>query len=549
MTERDLRDTILLAIYNNQGRLTEDFDTFCKEEKFPFKDKNQQSRVLRALKDNGYIDAMLFQGGGGVISGITSSGVDYIENLNMKAQNKTDFFEKEKKDELIGGNNNTGPTATTSITLLQAHEDYQSIKDENVPPCFGVEKLAECFVKQLDTTSGATFKNVCMVGIFAPWGRGKSYFFKKVKETITKRNLLNSSSDIYYDIVEFNAWKYQETPAVWAYLFETIFKHKNRWFRIRYTLKRNWRSIIGRIVLFLMPFAIILLTQQNCDWIKGTLGFGVGGLIVDFLFRNYNSAISFIRRFSKGVSFSNEMGIQAEIEKELTSLLKFWICKKQTDKKKIILYVDDIDRCSETKMVSIIDSLRTVLENEEIRERLIVICSIDHNKLISGVEYKYKGLFDDKKELGKIAIEQLDKIFLTCLSLSRLDIEQQLEFLAKIADIIPTSDEKEQHVSQSSNIPDAVEGETKNPDITYKNETYKMLSEYIRNSKSELTPRKIRVIYYRVLLANNIISRCGKVSIFPDHLVKAIFDLSCGNKSSLTSDDVFYNVVEMVVPY
>lgn len=548
MTERDLRDTILLAIYNNQGRLTENFDTFCKEEKFPFKDKNQQSRVLRALKDNGYIDAMLFEGGGGVISGITSSGVDYIENLNMKAQNKTDFFEKEKKDELIGGNNNTGPTATTSITLLQAHEDYQSIKDENVPPCFGVEKLAECFVKQLDTTSGATFKNVCMVGIFAPWGRGKSYFFKKVKETITKRNILNSSY-IYYDIVEFNAWKYQETPAVWAYLFETIFKHKNRWFRIRYTLKRNWRSIIGRIVLFLMPFAIILLTQQNCDWIKGTLGFGVGGLIVDFLFRNYNSAISFIRRFSKGVSFSNEMGIQAEIEKELTSLLKFWICKKQTDKKKIILYVDDIDRCSETKMVSIIDSLRTVLENEEIRERLIVICSIDHNKLISGVEYKYKGLFDDKKELGKIAIEQLDKIFLTCLSLSRLDIEQQLEFLAKIANIIPTSDEKEQHVSQSSNIPDAVEGETKNPDITFKNETYKMLSKYIRNSKSELTPRKIRVIYYRVLLANNIISRCGKVSIFPDHLVKAIFDLSCGNESSLTSNDAFYNVVEMVVPY
>lgn len=548
MTERDLRDTILLAIYNNQGRLTEDFDTFCKEEKFPFKDKNQQSRVLRALKDNGYIDAMLFQGGGGVISGITSSGVDYIENLNMKAQNKTDFFEKEKKDELIGGNNNTGPTATTSITLLQAHEDYQSIKDENVPPCFGVEKLAECFVKQLDTTSGATFKNVCMVGIFAPWGRGKSYFFKKVKETITKRNILNSSY-IYYDIVEFNAWKYQETPAIWAYLFETIFKHKNRCFRVWYTLKRNWRSIIGSIVLFLTPFAVVLLTQQNSVWIKGTLGFGVGGLIVDFLFKNYNSAISFIRRFSKGVSFSNEMGIQAEIEKELTSLLKFWICKKQTDKKKIILYVDDIDRCSETKMVSIIDSLRTVLENEEIRERLIVICSIDHNKLISGVEYKYKGLFDDKKELGKIAIEQLDKIFLTCLSLSRLDIEQQLEFLAKIADIIPTSDEKEQHVSQSSNIPDAVEGETKNPDITYKNETYKMLSEYIRNSKSELTPRKIRVIYYRVLLANNIISRCEKVSIFPDHLVKAIFDLSCGNKSSLTADDVFYNVVEMVVPY
>ena len=90
------------------------------------------------------------------------------------------------------------------------------------------------------------------------------------------------------------------------------------------------------------------------------------------------------------------MGVQAEIEKELASLLKSWIYKNKTQYKKVILYVDDIDRCSETKMIAILDSLRTVLENEDIRKRLIVICSVEVEKLKLGIEYKYKALFDNQ---------------------------------------------------------------------------------------------------------------------------------------------------------
>ncbi|MEA4840101.1 MAG: P-loop NTPase fold protein [Bacteroidales bacterium] len=565
MTERELKDKVLLAVYNRQDRLNVDFETFCKEEGIEFKSEIQQERVLQSLKDDGYIKALIFLGGQGTITSITSSGVEYAEELIAESFKKTDRSRKEGKIELdveepiIQNNveNNKVKIATGSISVFKAHENFEKIKDESVPPCFGVEELAECFVKHLDTTSETDSKNVCMVGIFAPWGRGKSYFFKKIKEIITNRNTLNPSTDIHYDVVEFNAWKYQETPAIWAYLFETIYKHKNRWFRFWYTIKRNWPSMLRDLVLFSLPLFVTWLLKQDCNWKIGALSYGLVGFVVNLFLKNYNSAISFIRRFSKGISFSNQMGIQSEIEKELTSLLKCWICKKHTDKRKIILYVDDIDRCSETKMVSIIDSLRTVLENEDIRKRLIVICSVDHNKLMSGVEHKYKELFskdEEKEELKKIAIEQLDKIFLTGLSLSRLNTEEQLEFLAKIVDIKSTSDKNEQQVSYNSksrenSSSNAVEIEAKIPDETLKNEMYKMLSGYIKNSKSELTPRKIRVIYYRMLLANNIISSRGKGSIFSDDIFKAIFDLSCGNECKLNSDNAFFNVVEMVVPY
>lgn len=562
MTERGLKNKILLAIYEHEGKLNVDFKTFCKEVGIEFKNDEQQGRILKSLKENGYINATLFEGGGGYISSITSSGVEHVEDLIAKSLKETTHLIKDGRIELDvenpiiqnNGDNNKVPNSTGSITLFKAQEHFKKIKDESVPPCFGVEKLAECFVKHLDTTSETDSKNVCMVGIFAPWGRGKSYFFKKVKEVITNRNTLNPSTNIHYDIVEFNAWKYQETPAIWAYLFEKIYNHKKWLFRLLYTLWHNLLPMVRDVGFFFLPLIVVWLSGKNNDWIYGASGFGAGGLIIYFLFKNYNSALSLIRRFSKGISFSNEMGIQAEIEKELTSLLKFWICKKHTEKRKIILYVDDIDRCSETKMVGIIDSLRTVLENEEIRKRLIVICSVDHNKLMSGVEHKYKELLSNNEELKKIAIEQLDKIFLTGLSLSRLDIKEQLEFLAKISNTESTLENMEQQVSYNrksheDSSSNAVEIEAKTLDETYKNEIYKMLSGYIENSKSELTPRKIRVIYYRMLLANNIISIRGKGSIFSGDIYKAIFDLSCGNIYKLNSDNAFYNVVEMVVPY
>lgn len=562
MTEREIRDKLLLAIYKRQDQLNVDFEVFCKEEGVEFKNDGQKVRILRFLKENGYINAMLFEGGNGQITGITSKGVDYIEDLIAEGLKETDRFVKDGNFQLdIEDTENKDikeeiqeDSPHRQTDLYETQENFKILMDQSIEPCFGVIKLAECFVKQLDSTADNQVDNVCMVGIFAPWGRGKSYFFNKIKEVISNRNKLNNSANINYDVVEFNAWKYQETPAVWAYLFETIYKHKNRCFRFRYTICRNLSSIVRDILFFFLPLIVLGLSGKDLNWILGALGFGVGGLIINFLLKNYSSAISLIRRYSKGISFFNEMGIQAEIEKELTLLLQFWIKeKKKKEKKKIILYVDDIDRCPETKMVSIIDSLRTVLENEEIRKRLIIICSVDVHKLKWGIEYKYKDLFNENKEdLGKIAIEQLDKIFLTGISLSPLDIEQQIEFLAKLADIDSSSvKEKQQEPYSTYKHTNSLYVLKGNEDLEKfgNNQIFKLLSDFIKDSEKELTPRKIRVIFYRMLLANNIISNGSGDALISRDLARTIYDLSCGNTCGMSSNSAFFDVAEMVVPY
>ncbi len=495
---------------------------------------------------------------------LTSMGVDYAEELiNKKRQNapriernnETPTSEEMRKVEEVNRpdvdiphdieirtqvveaepETTNAPFTPEEVKLWEVEENYQKHIDQSIEPCFGVESLANSFAKQLDSIIQNDTDNVCMVGIFAPWGRGKSYFFQKVKKKLKDREMSTdmSAGTPKYDVVEFNAWKHQDTPAIWAYLFETLYKSKNRWFRFLHTFYRNWKTFAVDLLLGMVPIILTCLVEDNYQWLTGVaIGFVSIGLVLRFLLKHYESAISLIKKFSKGISFSNEMGIQAEIEKELTALLKHWICNRDVNKQKVLLYVDDIDRCSETKMVSIIDSLRTVLENDEVRKRLVVVCSVDPDKLMRGIEHKYKELYNGT-DLANIAIEQMDKIFLTGIALPKLDKDQLIEYVAKLAGpdisiVRPEGRPKDSPISENRIAGSffATHGSSV-INLLDSKAIYDELVNLIDTDKLAITPRKIRIIYYRIILANNLISSGNGVR-FTNRVIEAIFNLSCG---------------------
>lgn len=613
MTEKELRDDIIIKMLDYRDESNVGINEFCSAKNITFSSEEQKERVFKYLNDNGYIDAQFYINGDGYFS-ITSEGIDYAESLLAQNFEKTTKLVNENKVEIDDNSVEPIPSinSTPEITsqIYTTKENNKKIIDNNVATCFDVEHLAECYVKLIDRACENKQNNVCLFGIFAPWGRGKTYFFNEIRKYINKRQ---DSESIHYDIVEFNAWKYQETPAIWAYLFETLYNSKSWWFKIQYTIKQIWKSIfLG--VLFLIPTIIIILFLKDITDIKEIINkiynhykisltiiisiLSAIGLIIDLISKHYNSAISLIKKYSKGVSFARELGVQAEIEKEITFLLKFWIDKKNyvlkffvhkriklilrpviyirrmyiskilsgkkkwCCNKKVILYIDDIDRCSETKMTSIIDSLRTVLENEEIRKRLIIICSIDPEKIIKGIEYKYKTLYEnDDKKIHTIAIEQMDKIFLTGIALAPLNNDQLFEYASKLADVDDSSIYNQQLVTAdgedfitSDGQPIEVHGTTSSFERSSikLNDTqiYKQLKNLINNNdyKKQLTPRKIRIIYYRILLANNII--CTKENpMITEALIKNIFNLSVGIKEDSDNSEELSDVLDMVVPY
>ena len=138
MTEKELRNKILLAIYKHRDSLDVLFSTFCKDQGFKFESDAQLARVLKFLHDKGYVKAMLYEGGDGIIMSFTSSGVDFAEGLkalSKKSIQNTITTDREEPQKNLPQKPKQGVDDNKSLLKeYNTEENYQQIKEENVEP-------------------------------------------------------------------------------------------------------------------------------------------------------------------------------------------------------------------------------------------------------------------------------------------------------------------------------------------------------------------------------------------------------------------------------
>lgn len=501
-----------------------------------------------------------------------------------------------------------------------------------------------------------------MIGIFGQWGRGKTFFWNRIldhireeatKTKIEKKNILNRILEflkspknrnkvipkISFETVEFHAWKYQDTPASWAYLYENLsdkFISGNVFKKFRNRLKLNFIRYgfssliyffifltINGIVLIFVPFDAKVNFVINLIALIG----GVSIFIkIIYLFISYKpKAINLLNKYSEKVSFHKYLGIQAEIQKEVVHLMKAWIKDKHVFKSKILLFVDDIDRCDEEKIIRIIDSFKVMLEDEIIAKRIVVLMAIDERVLKMAIKNKYFDLVnrnfispdDNHKiqlELDKLAKEYIDKLFISGIKLGNLSTSERKE----IFDIIT---EGQVNINKTTEYSSAEKKEKIKEDTSNENKSsnrrnegtvnidenkvdpkiilgddefeieeheYQCLLDAL-NKNVNITPRALRIFYYRYLFAKrimklrfikgtslydkwhnpntdksilpNLIIKFSSSEIHHEELSKEKESFSnqnkiiekelAGNTYSLDSNLYFelLNVVEIVVPY
>ncbi|MDI1265522.1 MAG: P-loop NTPase fold protein [bacterium] len=112
---------------------------------------------------------------------------------------------------------------------------------------------------------------------------------------------------------------------------------------------------------------------------------------------------------------------------------------------KILLVVDDLDRCSPTEMLSVIENVRLLLDDEEINSRLQVLMLVDEGILNHAIELRYATMIENRAASvgGKqradatadIVSEQIEKLFACHLRLSRLSEKDVVELVTKLAGI------------------------------------------------------------------------------------------------------------------
>jgi len=329
---------------------------------------------------------------------------------------------------------------------------------------FDTEKLTEIF---RDLIINSEKSEEQFFGLFGRWGRGKTYFWNLLKERINKENT-------GYYTIEFHAWKYQDTPAIWAYLYDTIaekyYNKPKKWFslskwtgyllrivKLNYIRDRLLPSIFLLIFKIGFSFLVFLFTTEFVPSINGVeydkiIGFCLATpisayAIYEFFNRRFKaSAQQILEKLTKKINFDSHLGIQHEIQKELAALLKSWIPKVALGKERVLLFVDDIDRCSEIKIIQIVDYIRVLLHHEEIEKRMTVLAAIDERILIHAIKNKYNSFIvsegkkssnsEERQDMSRddrikqqLCREYIDKLFIASLKLGPLTDFERTEIV------------------------------------------------------------------------------------------------------------------------
>lgn len=582
MTIKELKRNILLSLYHrykDNESTNIGLKDLCEHDHILFDSLQQVSDAAKGLKESGYINLTLFMGGDGHISGLTPSGIEYVEENLLSVDDQIIDGLSDTEKMMRSGNNvniNVGQldnerhnvpsdNETNKRNYFYATEQYRPIVDINATPCFGVDSLADCYARQIDEIVGSKTESTRMLGIFGPWGRGKTYFFNRLRMNLED----NTKHSVKYKIVEFNAWKYQETPALWAYLYETMYKSASIVEKLLIQIKSIWNSMLTTnfLLYWIILFIAWGIEKFFCRFFDDTISqvlnylnvpavflYLLGG-IIHLLKEGIVTAKSMIKKYTKRKSYTHYLGIQNEIEEDLQILLQSMVCK--VDKSRVILYIDDIDRCNSHKLISIIESLRTILENPEIQERLVVICSVDESKLMKAYEMEFKENGYTNKEIEQYKREQLDKLFIFGVKLPTLDSTQLNTYLSSlIKDSSKANTDFANHKVKSEGIPfstyrkkESLVATAANGVIELNDENIKeIFQDFLMNHGSKnFTPRKIRIMYYQLLFALSLFAKGG--GAFTDRIAETMLMKSAGLQYDHDKETAMSDIIDMAVPY
>jgi Cdc6-like AAA superfamily ATPase len=404
-----------------------------------------------------------------------------------------------------------------------------------VEPALDVVSLAKEIVRILENIKSEPGN---MTGIFGPWGRGKSYLMKHIWEQLSR-----SDTGPEYVRVYFQAWRYQDTPACWAYLyqqFSQVYLGSKRglknWLRYQKRLLalNVARNGYGKLLIILSS---LFLACVGSTWIVplmnlgdalirltavSLLGYMATQLIPNFRPDYFTKAINLIKEYGAKTSFKSNLGVQAEIQNEFIRLVNVWTKFKKGKKPiKLVLFVDDLDRCREERIIEIIDSLRIILDEEEIKDKLIIISAIDERILLRVVKSKYEKLASEAENIDLVK-EYIDKLFIFSVKLGLMTEDQSVDFFEKftkddlglsniaqgagtasIPDLTSVSLPSEDEVNNALGDRKAVKEEIKViGELTIEErEMFKKNLKTIRHA----TPRKIRILYHRYRFARNLL--------------------------------------------
>ncbi|MDG1333022.1 MAG: P-loop NTPase fold protein [Crocinitomicaceae bacterium] len=473
--------------------------------------------------------------------------------------------------------------------------------DEIVEPKLEVSLIARELtgvIDNLDKNKGQ------MIGIFGSWGRGKTFLYNRMRDHIDD----NKDLRFEYEHYTFNAWKYQETETIWAHLYDSLLEgyigKANRWQKFWKTFSLNiarkgWFPLVSIIFNLIVTTILTYMVStavkfEVAKWLVTIFGGAVGVLQAVYIYwRFYQPVKTTVEAYTSLHNYNEILGIQSEIQKELIDLVQHWLKNAPRGKirKRLLLFVDDIDRCQEEKIISVMDALRVMLDDDELIKRIVVLVAVDEKLLDRAINFKYRNFkFEDQTFSKNLVEEYMDKLFIAGIKLPKLNEEEQgvilrnyainNDILERVTPTEPVEDDVEEGVQpkpQDAPADDLIFPEANPREYIESQSEYfllekelEVLNKYSNKLSVSVTPRQLRIYMYRYLLAKNIASdylwqKTGESQLsdeYCDFLARAIAyrsnnahsfgfdnDVSLSLVENPTLEAFTPKLVEIVVPY
>jgi len=250
------------------------------------------------------------------------------------------------------------------------------------------------------------------IGIYGPWGAGKTSFMLQLENEITRLSGLDKNNNFHH--VKFDAWKHQTNEKVWAALLQAIpislernlsffmilqrrFTHA--WNKLDVVAKNAYKFILCSSV-FVLAFNITFYLYTG-NWLK--VSFEISAIpLFGFLFTWKNIFSSWNRMLSPlGLDLDNivkskSLSNRVDSTQNFTSDLKHIIDTNVGSEGRLIIYIDDLDRCSPKNTTEVVEALNVFLDCKQ----CIFILGMDQEKVAKSIGVKYKELCDDSDYVG-----------------------------------------------------------------------------------------------------------------------------------------------------
>jgi KAP family P-loop domain len=344
------------------------------------------------------------------------------------------------------------PTPEREHVRLLVDETVGLDEDE-----LGRRAIAEVLKDQLSRLLADFPGRSFLVHVDGAWGAGKSTILRFLHESIERSHGEGSSgatSTGDWLVVTYDAWRQARVGPPWLTVLQALRKMVRSeqptvlrpwfWFQERRQLVTKWQRVAAVLMLLALIGLVLLVVRAGPDLSLtsfGDLVKGLGALV------SVGAAlwliISWVGRFvtlDSRRSARTFLETRADPMEDLTSHFD-WVLEQAG--KPVLLLIDDLDRCPETFVVELLDSIQKLMRDPDpihgaaVSDRravpLMVVVAADGRWLRSSYDNTYASLASAVKEPGAtIGSLFLEKIFQLSVPVPTLSDDLRSAYLASM---------------------------------------------------------------------------------------------------------------------